>query len=119
MQTLFRILIILCVASVLAAGMYLAVQNQAVRNMLGVPAANVQLRAGGSETATGSTIQMTRSTFEPNTALDAAQGARGEHEGGTNIVRNLTLMGGMIFGVMIVQQIAARVSRRRQMKPVR
>lgn len=110
MRTLFRIIMILSVASLVATGMYFAVQNETVRGWLGAPSDTMQSVNAGAENANGNASGMTRPVF------NGAQGERGAHDGSDtpSIVRNLGIFGGMILGVMLVQQTASRLAQRQR-----
>lgn len=116
MQTLIRILVILSVSGLVALGMYAAVQNESVRGLLRVPAANAQaMRGTGPGEKTGQSFDGTM----PPGGAHGEHGGEGQNSSAAGIVQNLAIFGGMLIGVMTIQQITTYVSRRKKTKLVR
>jgi hypothetical protein len=115
MQTIFRILIILSVAGLVAVGMYVAVQNDSVRSLLGVTSAGAQGMYGNGPNAGQNAQQSFNGNIQPGGGHGEGSG-EGQNSSALGIIQNLVIFGGMIIGVITIQQIAAFVSQRKKIK---
>ena len=111
MQSIFRVIVILSVAAVLALGMYGAVQNDTVRGWLGVSSSANALSQTG-EPFQRDTAQLQGGNFDGGVPPTRGTGAHGGTFNPAGLVRNLTILGGMIFGVMVIQQTGGLISKR-------
>ena len=111
MQTIFRVIVILSIAAVLALGMYGAVQNDTVRGWLGVSSAANALSQSG-QAFPRDAAQMQGGSFDGGAPPARGTDAHGGAFNPAGILRNLTILGAAIFGVMVIQQTGGLISKR-------